>query len=97
MPDAPANFTALVAGNQWQFESGELRTGVFRWLPDEFKGGAKTAEVLTQPNPFAAHYYPGDSVTWHYLYQPYMAGSVDAAVTYLKDRQLALSGIKLNK
>ncbi len=96
-PDAPANFTALVAGNQWQFESGELRTGVFRWLPDEFKGGANTAAVLTQPNPFAAHYYPGDSVTWHYLYQPYMAGSLDAAVTYLNERQMALSGTELKK
>lgn len=96
-PAAPASFKALVEGNQWQFESGEFRTGVFRWLPDEFKGGANTSALLTEPNPFVAHYFPGDSVTWHYLYQPYAAATVGDAVTYLNTRQAALSGVAIKK
>lgn len=96
-PSVPSDFTALVAGDQWQFESGEMRTGVFRWLPDEFKGGENTAKVLTQPNPFVAHFYPGDSVSWHFLYQPYTAADLSGAVGYLNARQQALSAIQLKK
>jgi hypothetical protein len=96
-PATPASFTALVTGDQWQFESGELRTGVFRWLPDEFKGGANTAALLKEPNPFVAHYFPGDTINWRYLYQPYMAASLTDAASYLDARQAALAGTQLKK
>lgn len=96
-PVLAPNYTAFVSGNQWQFESGEMRTGVFKWLPDELKPVAATSEMFTQPNPWAAHYFPGDKVSFHYQYVPFKAGNGVDATRFLVKYQKDVSSVAIAK
>lgn len=96
-PALAKDWTTFVQGDQWQFESGEFRTGLFKWLPDELKKTEAGAALATQPDPWVSHLYPGDTFTWHYLYEPYTAADANAAVGYLEKRAADLASISLSK
>jgi hypothetical protein len=96
-PELAPNYVSFIAGNQWQFESGEFRTGVFKWIPDELKPVTAAADVFKQPNPWTAHYYPGDSVSFHYLYDVYMASAPQYAIVYLENRASDLASVTITK
>lgn len=96
-PPLAPDYNAFVAGNQWQFESQEFRTGVFKWLPDELKNVDAAKALFDNPNPWVSHYYPGDSLSWRFLYDAYRAPNADAAITYLERRAADLASIRLGR
>lgn len=96
-PPLASDYNAFVAGNQWQFESQEFRTGIFKWLPDELKNVEATKTLFNNPNPWVSHFYPGDSVSWHFLYDAYRAPNTEAAIAYLERRAADLASIRLSR
>ncbi|HEX2865366.1 MAG TPA: hypothetical protein VHN99_12415 [Deinococcales bacterium] len=96
-PALASDYTSFVAGNQWQFESGEMRTGTFRWLPDEMKPIQSAAGLFQQPNPFVAHYFPGDTVNFHYQYVAFRAGSGVDAVRFLSKYSQDVASVAVAK
>ncbi|MER3555819.1 MAG: hypothetical protein C4331_16155 [Meiothermus sp.] len=96
-PPLAPDYNTFVAGNQWQFESQEFRTGIFKWLPDELKSVEATKALFDNPNPWVSHFYPGDSLSWRFLYDVYRAPNAEAAITYLERRAADLASIRLSR
>ncbi len=94
VPEIAEDYDEWLSGNTWVFESQEFRTGVFKWIADEFMSYDATSDVtMNEPN----HYLPGTVIDFHYLYSVREADSATDTAEQAAALAAALASVNLEE
>lgn len=104
MPSIPlmyADYKKWLEGDTWVYESLEFRTGIFKWVADEFNAYPATEDVYpvygTNKEAMPNRYKAGDVVEHNILYTLYTAPNHEEAIRFLERKSASYRQLKIGE
>ncbi|MFN4223185.1 MAG: hypothetical protein ACK4E1_00035 [Fervidobacterium nodosum] len=101
VPIVMADYKKWLEGDTWVYESLEFRTGIFKWIADEFNAYPATDGVYpvwgTNKEAMPNRYKAGDKVEHTILYTLYNANSVDEAIKFVEEKSKSFRMVKIGE
>ncbi|ODN30140.1 hypothetical protein [Fervidobacterium thailandense] len=104
MPTIPlmyADYKKWLEGDTWVYESLEFRTGIFKWVADEFNVYPATENVYpvwgTKKEEMPNRYKAGDVVEHKILYHLYTAPTSEEAIKWLERKSASFRALKIGE
>lgn len=101
VPMVKADYAKWLEGDTWVYESLEFRTGIFKWVADEFNAYPATENVYpvwgTKKEDMPNRYKAGDKVEHVMLYTLYNANSVEDAVKLIEEKSKSFRSLKIGE
>ncbi|MGB9614675.1 MAG: hypothetical protein ACPL3B_04160 [Fervidobacterium sp.] len=101
VPVIIADYKKWLEGDTWVYESLEFRTGIFKWVADEFNAYPATENVYpvwgTNKEAMPNRYKAGDKVEHTMLYSLYNAESIQDAIKFVEQKSASFRTVKVGE
>ncbi|MEN3043003.1 MAG: hypothetical protein ABDH59_06905 [Fervidobacterium sp.] len=101
IPLLKADYAKWLEGDTWVYESLEFRTGIFKWVADEFNAYPATENVYpvwgTKKEAMPNRYKAGDKVEHTILYTLYNANTVEDAIKLVEEKSKSFRSLKIGE